>query len=490
MLGDLISKFDTWFNTLTGFGTERDRTRGSRFIGDTRIDDKELTDLFRFSDTARKIVQMPVEVMTREGFTLTGKNKGELAKLESEIKKLNLFDFIVKGLVFGRLYGGCLLFMGANDFNEPSNELAEQHIESLKFFELFDKRSAAPHTYYSDLKSPKFDQPKTYECRRIKNSYARDIHETRIVKFDGALTDEITKYNNQYWDDSVLQNCYQAICAFDEIYHASRIMMTESSQSILKVKGLLRAIASDQEDSMKKRAILFDTMRSITRTIFLDADSNEEYSKIQTNFSGIGEVLTHAANRLASACGIPVTVLMGQSPAGLNATGASDIRLWYDSNKSRQRIDLQPKIQRILSVLAKALKIQDPFSFIFNPLWQETPQEFVARQKAIAEIDQIYINSDVASPDEIRLARFANGVWKSDLTLPRALDEETGQRSFLVGHVTAAQQIVEAVARLELPRDAALGQLKVLLQVSEAEALEMLGSAGTDKFKVEIKPEA
>ncbi len=39
---------------------------------------------------------------------------------------------------------------------------------------------------------------------------------------------------------------------------------------------------------------------------------------------------------------MPVTILMGQSPAGMNATGESDFRWHYDRIKSRQTLHIAP----------------------------------------------------------------------------------------------------------------------------------------------------
>ena len=45
----------------------------------------------------------------------------------------------------------------------------------------------------------------------------------------------------------------------------------------------------------------------------------------------------------AGAADIPVTRLLGQSPAGLSATGDSDTRNYYDMIAARQELDLRPQ---------------------------------------------------------------------------------------------------------------------------------------------------
>lgn len=56
--------------------------------------------------------------------------------------------------------------------------------------------------------------------------------------------------------------------------------------------------------------------------------------------------------------------------------------------------------------------------------------------------------------------------------------------------VQAALAIVTAVATGELPRDAGLGQLQVLFNLTEAQAAQVMGSVGTEEKRAAPPPEA
>ena len=62
--------------------------------------------------------------------------------------------------------------------------------------------------------------------------------------------------------------------------------------------------------------------------------------------------------------------------------------------------------------------------------------------------------------------------------VPAAEPEVSSSRAWLVGEITAAQQIVQAVAAGQLPRDSGRGLLMTAIRVSAEEAEAMLGSAG------------
>ncbi len=82
--------------------------------------------------------------------------------------------------------------------------------------------------------------------------------------------------------------------------------------------------------------------------------------------------LVHFAEQISGALQIPLVRLLGQSPAGLNSTGESDLRTYYDNISKRQENDLREGVNLILRVLAMSLgiKLPDNFNFNFVPLWQ------------------------------------------------------------------------------------------------------------------------
>ena len=61
------------------------------------------------------------------------------------------------------------------------------------------------------------------------------------------------------------------------------------------------------------------------RLLMLDKGT-EEYTKVATNFSGFEAIMEMMHKRLAAAADIPMTRFFGQSPAGMNATGESDMQ--------------------------------------------------------------------------------------------------------------------------------------------------------------------
>jgi len=95
-------------------------------------------------------------------------------------------------------------------------------------------------------------------------------------------------------------------------------------------------------------------------------------------FSGLSDVLLRLGEQLSGALGVPLVRLFGQAPAGLNSTGESDFRNYYDNINSRQEADLRPGVQLVYNLTYRSKLGRAPpktFNLPFRSLWQLKPQE-------------------------------------------------------------------------------------------------------------------
>lgn len=401
----IANRFDNWQNDVTGFGTVRDKSQAAGFFGDLEIQDPELTALFHNSDMGCKIVSIVPREMLRQGFKVSSDDKALADALTEDCKRLGVRAKFREAITWARLYGGACIFVGANDGGKAEQPLNPAAVKSVSFLDIYDRRYAVVYRRYEDKTNPKYGEPEVYQLNKVGTGNVAYVHETRLIKFHGAMTDVETKIRLNGWDHSVLQRCYGPLRQFDAAYNAGELMLTDASQGVFKIKGLLSAIASGNKADILTRAQLVDMGRSISRSIMLDSEG-EDFTKIATQFAGVADMLDRAANRLSAASEIPVTILMGQAPAGLNATGASDVRVFYDTIASEQETELKPRLVRLLNLLTIARKSPATATVTFPSLWQETATEKSARRKADAEKDVLYITNEVVTPEEVAKARF------------------------------------------------------------------------------------
>ena len=95
-------------------------------------------------------------------------------------------------------------------------------------------------------------------------------------------------------------------------------------------------------------------------------------------FSGLDQVLLSFGQQLSGASDIPLTRLFGQSPAGLNSTGDSDIKTYYDGILRTQESQLRWPLQLLLEIESRNLfgvPLPRDANFTFAPLWQISDTE-------------------------------------------------------------------------------------------------------------------
>jgi hypothetical protein len=130
---------------------------------------------------------------------------------------------------------------------------------------------------------------------------------------------------------------------------------------------------------------------------------------VERTFTGVSDILDHLANNLSGIAEMPATILFGRSPAGENATGESDQKIWDDQVTAAQRNDYQPVMERLVYLAALATGATEPeaWGFEFLPLSEPSEKEEADLWKVIADTDAINIGQQVYTPEEVALHRYA-----------------------------------------------------------------------------------
>jgi phage-related protein (TIGR01555 family) len=406
---------DAWANPLTGFGTSRDKTMYGRFIGDVKLADEECSALFHFDDMGRKVASLlPTEAL-RQGWEVVG-DDGSIAEHQ---RSLDLETRFLDALLSARAFGGAVLYLGAHDGGDSTMPLDERRVDRFDFADLYDMRRATPVEWYENPKHPRYGHPRLYMLSSLRGLVS-EVHESRLMFFPGAKTFDPEKYRQNWWDFSVYQTCYESIRSFNEASKAVEIMLVEASQFIFKMSGLIGALASGQKKTIEQRMQLLDMSRSIARAIMIDPDKNEGAERLAMQFGGVGDAWDRVSIRLCAAAECPVTVMLGRSPAGENATGDADFRAWYDRIATYQRTVILPRLERLIRLSKRALGKDMHTSVRFPSLWQESPAERADRRLKTSQADALDVTNEILDPEEIAESRYGGDTYSSDTKLLRA----------------------------------------------------------------------
>ena len=441
-----VYRGDRWVNGLTGIGSGVDKTSHGRFFPVNRVLDQELTSLFNGSDMARKIVEKRPKEMLRRGYEIESSDvKAVKATQVDELRDyatdvLGLEEEFREGLTWGRLYGGFLLVMNIDDGRAPWEPVDEKNIKSFNGLAPVDRRYAYVQSQYSDISpeapaSARFGRPEIYlisnavassgwtsfgevkkksadEIRKgTQNALIQLVHETRVIRFDGNAADIVTRQQLAGWTWSVLQVVYDAMRQFEHSFDSAGYLLSDASQGVFKLQGLIKAIAAGQRQAVADRMMMMEMSRSVARGLILDAGTGdgknaEDFHREPTSFAGIPDLLDKMMLRLSAAADMPATELFGRAPAGMNATGESDTRKWYDTIATEQENMLGPQLKRVFRLLALAkegpLRGKDvKWKIRFKPLWSPTDGELATTRLANAQRDVAYITAGVVKPEEV-----------------------------------------------------------------------------------------
>ena len=103
--------------------------------------------------------------------------------------RLSLIARTYEASVWGGVLGGGVIVIGADDGQDMSTPLNEQSIRTIRYLSWVDRRFVFASTWYADI-GPKYGEVETWEIiNPFGGSANTRIHESRVVRFDGAPVD-------------------------------------------------------------------------------------------------------------------------------------------------------------------------------------------------------------------------------------------------------------------------------------------------------------
>lgn len=489
------------------------------------VNDSEAMDLWRGNDVASRVVETIPNESFRQGFEIKAGDKELSEDVTAQAEELNVTAAFLKATKYERAYGGSAIFPVINDSQANlALPLNLKQIAAIDHLLVFEPRELQPIDYYNSPTDKKFGEPKTYRVIPTtlggSPSSMFNIHESRLIIFPGIRASRI-QTNGNGWGDSVLNRVRQILGDYGIAWSAVAVLLHEFSHASFKIKGLSTLLANDRDDVIQTRIRAAQLSRSTINATLMD--SEEEYERKQTPVNGLAELLASFATRLAAAADMPVTLLMGQSPAGLNATGESDVRFFYDRVNAKRTLEYLPKLEQMVKLMLLANggptkgKEPDVWSVKFNPLWQPSEKEVAETRKVVADTDAVLITSGMASPEELALSRFGGDKYSMETVIDfderaklmegegeaEPVDGEAegevaiggakGQENVAATAMNGAQvsslvDVVVKAAAGEISRESAKAILTVAFPVTPVQAESLLGPKDFEPVKPEPPP--
>ncbi len=352
----------------------------------TRLTDNyaRLNSMYRSGGILQSIIDIIPEDMTREWFKLSGDvAPGDMDALEKTQRKIGLRKQIVEGLRWGRLYGGAaglILIKGQENFEKPL-DIESVLPDSFAGLWILDRWSGVfpGAEIVSDMMDPDFGLPAYYEIRAEETGriIAR-VHHSRVVRFTGRELPYLEKIAEMYWGESEIEPIYEDIALYDSVMQNMGNLTFRANVDTMEVQNLDQLFAVGSVEQQKRFWAVMQA-QSVAQSNFGmrlinkgDTIQNQQYT-----FTGFDHVIEGVQLNLSAKTHIPMTKLFGRSPAGLSATGESDMQNYYDIIDGQRESKLRPVLERILPVLCMSVwgKVPEDIEIQFPPLWTPNAME-------------------------------------------------------------------------------------------------------------------
>ena len=353
---------------------------------------RNLEYMYRGSWVVGAVVDAIADDMTRAGVDFGSSIAPDVIEtMASDIEDLEIWQSVGDVIRWARLYGGAIGVM-LIDGQDMSTPLRLDTIQKGQFVGLqaFDRWSTllTVDQVISTL-GPGLGRPEYYRIGpNAPALVGQKIHHSRVLRQEGVRLPFIQRQAEQGWGLSVVERMYDRLLAFDSGTTGAAQLIFKAYLRTLKKEGLNQILAAGGPafEALVKNVEAIRRFQSSEGLTLID--SKDEFATHSYTFAGLDDILLQFGQQLAGATEIPLVRLFGQSPAGLNSTGESDIRNYYDGIRAKQERNLKAPIKRLLKVLHRSATGQpapEGFTFSFNPLWQLSDEQKATIAKTTAE---------------------------------------------------------------------------------------------------------
>ncbi len=359
----------------------------------------------------RMLAEKPADAMTRKWIKLVSKGEGDktevMAKITAAMERYRLKDLFREAAKYDNFFGNCHMYIdtgSTEDLDELKMPLildkAKIKIGSLRGFKIIEPIYAYPWRYSSS--NPLADD---YYKPKAWLVMSKEVHASRLMQFVSRPVPTLLKPSYNFGGLSMSQMAKPYVENWIKMRNNVGRITSNFSTSGIKTNMTGSLSGDDCGDGLLARAQLFADMRDNRGIMLLDNDTMapEEFFQFNVPLSTLDALLAQAQEHLSSVSGIPLSILLGITPTGLNASSDGEIRIYYDRVKGDQQNLYGDNLMTALEViqLSEIGTIDPDIGYEFVSLWEQDAGEIATNRKTDAERDEIYFNMGVLGPEQI-----------------------------------------------------------------------------------------
>ncbi|MCL2085151.1 MAG: DUF1073 domain-containing protein, partial [Oscillospiraceae bacterium] len=388
-------------------------------------DHQTMNNLYRHNWVVKRLIDVVPEDMTKNWYRVVSQlspdAKKQLSRLERRAK---VRAKVLEGMKWGRLYGGAaavIIIDGHDDILSEPLDLDMVMPGSFKGLVILDRWCGISPSLrlVRDISEPDFGLPEYYNITAGALGVSVQVHHSRVIRFIGRPMPHIEQIMELYWGGSEIEHIMDELKKYDNTSYNMAALVFSANLKVYKMEGFDQI--ATMPDAIQRD--LYDTLTLMNWMMCNQGmqimGATDSFETHQYSFSGLSDIYEMFMMDVAGAAEIPVTKLFMRSPAGMNATGESDLQNYYDSIEEKQEGYLRPIFDKLLPILCMSEfgAVPDDLDYEFNPVRRPTEDEkkniVTNTSGAIVAVYNAGIISQRTALTELRESSGATGMWNS-----------------------------------------------------------------------------
>ena len=394
-----------------------------------------LNSLYRDNWVVQNVVGIIPDDMTKKWFAPAGAVGPEhLKELERVQRVTALRERVNEGLRWGRLYGGAaglIMIRGQEGMLGQPLELESIYPGTFQGLYILDRWQGVVPGMELVFEGGE-PVPAYYSITDARGNTVAKVHHSRLVRFTGRDLPFLERVAELYWGESEVEALYNDVVKHDNVAANMAALTFRANVDTMEVQNLDQLFSVTSGEQQRRFWNVMQAQSVMKSNFGMQlVNRGDQIKNTQYTFTGLQEVYDSMCLDLSGASRIPVTKLFGRSPAGMNATGESDLRNYYDYVDTLREAKLRPILEKLLPVLAMSAwgAVPDGLDITFPPLWTPTAAEVaeIALKKAQAIQDTFQAGLFRADTAQRELKKLADETGMFDSISEEEIAANTGK---------------------------------------------------------------
>ena len=394
-----------------------------------------LNSLDRDNWVVQNVVGIIPDDMTKKWFALAGAVGPEHLKELDRVQRVTaLRERVNEGLRWGRLYGGAaglIMIRGQEGMLGQPLELESIYPGTFQGLYILDRWQGVVPGMELVFEGGE-PVPAYYSITNARGNTVAKVHHSRLVRFTGRDLPFLERVAELYWGESEVEALYNDVVKHDNVAANMAALTFRANVDTMEVQNLDQLFSVTSGEQQRRFWNVMQAQSVMKSNFGMQlVNRGDQIKNTQYTFTGLQEVYDSMCLDLSGASRIPVTKLFGRSPAGMNATGESDLRNYYDYVDTLREAKLRPILEKLLPVLAMSAwgAVPDGLDITFPPLWTPTAAEVaeIALKKAQAIRDTFQAGLFRADTAQRELKKLADETGMFDSISEEEIAANTGK---------------------------------------------------------------